>query len=247
MAADNAHQFALYVESLTKFLETAKSCFIELKDEAIIHRIIHVLRLTANDHVTLFDSALHASVLLKTIQKKSVGLEIINTQKNQSYTPHITFFFPLLKKDAFEAALYNLTALGVQIIQIYACTKTASFASYSHERAQRIMIAAAEQSKQFIIPEIRHAVTYSKLLQTHVAQSFFFADQQGMHAYETITTLKSQNRTALTLMVGPEGDLTTAEKQDIASHATLLRLTPTILRSEDALSLMTGMIRALFS
>jgi RsmE family RNA methyltransferase len=49
-------------------------------------------------------------------------------------------------------------------------------------------------------------------------------------------------------MVGPEGDLTHAEKEFLKEkNVVFCRLTPTVIRSKDALMIGLGVLRSLFN
>ncbi len=66
--------------------------------------------------------------------------------------PEIRWCIPLIAKEAFEDIVYNFTAMGVASIQPLVTEKVKRSWGGDRERARldRIMIAAAEQSKQFV-------------------------------------------------------------------------------------------------
>jgi len=160
------HIFALYIESLSSLLQkSAAQAELIIVDEQLFHRIITVLRLQMNDRCILFDRIMHATcVLAGFIGKKQLHFNILSQKTNTIYTPEITFLLPVLKRDDYENALYTLVELGVNTIQLVFTQKTASHwdAMRDTERARRIMIAAAEQSKNFAFPTFKQPISFEK-------------------------------------------------------------------------------------
>src|SRR5204863_10150676 len=116
-------------------------------------------------------------------------------------SPKITVFLPALKKDALETALYQLTVLGINHIQLYTSSKAyrESISPTFKERWQRIMIAAAEQSKQLVLPILSSPITFEKILEIPHENPLYFADPEGVSCSELISSLKNKP-SALSLM-----------------------------------------------
>lgn len=241
----NAHLFAVYFQSLSEL--PVKNGTLTASNKELAHRIFRVLRLTTDESVILFDrTQVMVIKLLATSKGDQLHATITEKIPLTPLIPAITVFLPLLKKEALEAALSHLTCVGVSHIQLYTSQKThaSHFNSTYYERLQRIIIAAAEQSKQFSMPEIKTPLSFEQLLKTSIAQPFFYADPEGTPSFNLLSQLHQKKHSSLSIMIGPEGDLTTAEKELLSSCAQFWRLTPTILKAEDALFLFTGMIRA---
>lgn len=242
MVKDNKHEFALFYSDLP--LKKASDTFL-VNDVSLVQRITSVLRLKAGDQLVLFNREAHVQVELKDCLKKNCLVLVKAWNKNKNLFPDITVFLPLLKRDAFESAIYASTALGATKIQLVQTEKTRKWQGQKElERLERIVIAAAEQSKNFDIPLILKPCSLQEALQIHndVPQKLF-ADPTGKCFTEVMkNNNKEQN---ILLFVGPEGDLTTPEKQLLKNNFVFCRLTPTILKSEQALALLLGMVRSL--
>ncbi|HLB40524.1 MAG TPA: RsmE family RNA methyltransferase, partial [Candidatus Babeliales bacterium] len=167
--------------------------------------------------------------------------------------------------EALSAALYSCVELGANQIQLIVTEKSekagAKFSARQLAHLEQIMIAAAEQSKYFCLPELLAPVSLSQFLaapvrprvvknrsvaQTAVANatSQIFFDPTGI----PISVLLPQLAAApnVRLLWGPEGDLTAAEKaQVMAAGFTAGKLTPTILRAAQAVAVGLGLIRSL--
>ncbi len=240
----NKHQFAVFTPDLNK-----------LSTPELYHRIIRVLRLNTGDQVIIFDRKQHVLAELSTITKNNLALKFIGSLvANQDLKPEITVCLPLLKREALEAALYSCVELGANTIQLLVTAKSEpagqKYSAGNFERLEKIMIAAAEQSKNFKIPELLAPVKLDSFLKS---ESFFsakiktgkiFFDISGVPALALIPEAKSANQ--IFCLWGPEADLTSIEKELVlAAGFKFSKLTPTVLRASQAVALGLGLIRSL--
>lgn len=159
---------------------------------------------------------------------------------------------PTLKKEAYEEALYSLTEIGIQEIQPVITQKSRNISSAIDGkeviRYEKIIIAAAEQSKNFVLPRLLPTFTFDQLifkLASIQANKIFF-DVTGQSIGDLIPKLCTEHKTLpIVAMCGPEGDLTAAEKQLLHQAGfTFCSLTPTVLRSQQAVAIGAGILRA---
>lgn len=240
MLKDNRHEFALFYSDL---LLQKDSDVVSINDTALVSRITSVLRLKPQDALILFDQMLHAQVLLKDCSRKSCSFSVIAWHKNQDLEPEITVLLPVLKRDALESAIYSCVALGASVVQLVTTEKTRKWQGEKElHRLQRIIIAAAEQSKFFTFPDILAPLSLEDSLTEHSkCKNKLFADPEGDSYLIHLSELdKSKD---FLLCVGPEGDLTISEKKLLQNQFIFCELTPTILKSEQALALMVGVVR----
>lgn len=245
------HEFALYIPLLTSLMQ---NCFpgdcITVTDEAIVHRIKHVLRLAVEEQCTFFDKKVHALVVIQEyVGKKHVSCKILSKEANAHLSPSITFLLPVLKREDFESALYSLTEIGVTTIQLITTDKThggSSFSQKDMDRAHRIVIAAAEQSKNFSYPELVAPVMLSSVPTNALPDARIFFDHNGSCLFSYIQNLRRSLPEDIVLLIGPEGDLSSEEKKIVQSKKFVTcSLTPTVLRSVQAAALGAGLIRSL--
>ncbi len=251
----NKHQFAVFTSDLNK-----------LDTQELYHRIIRVLRLNTGDQVIIFDRKQHVLAELGIITKNNLDLKFINhIAINQELLPEITVCLPLLKREALETALYSCVELGANKIQLLVTAKSEQagqkYSTGTLERLEKIMIAAAEQSKNFKIPELLGPIKLEKLLvqlefqnktraignlqpgKFNIPAKIFF-DISGKPILELISELKLSSK--IFLLWGPEGDLTSTEKALILKTGFIFsKLTPTVLRASQAVALGLGLIRIL--
>jgi 16S rRNA (uracil1498-N3)-methyltransferase len=245
------HEFALFLPNLAELVATKRAGdALRIQDEQVYHRIVHVLRLSPQETIIAFDNHVHVYGTIEAlIPKKSVNIIISAVTKNKEQTPHITLCLPLLKREAFEDAVYSAVELGVNTIQLLNTHKgqrSWSGAKDMH-RAHNIVIAAAEQSKNFALPIINepHDVAHAVDTLSKGTFNICFA-VQGKPLFEGVTSVREHSPSHITLFVGPEGDFTEHEYALMEKSGMLFcALTPTILRTQQAVAVGVGAVRAL--
>ncbi len=248
MKSVDTHEFAFYTDSLRTIDTEFRLEIFPLEDTEVIHRIVHVLRLEKGTSIILFDAQYHMRATIATIDRRSITLRVEKIDTNKPLNPEIHWLLPLLKRDAFEEALYSLTELGATSIQPLLTQKTTRFWSGEKEsvRSQKIISAAAEQSKQFSLPHLEPIISLELwLLKSQKPQTTkIFFDPAGKHLKEIVALCEKQH--ALIACAGPEGDLTYEEKRLLEDQGFLFcALTPTVLRAQQAVAVGLGALRSL--
>ncbi len=246
---ERAHEFAFYSPAVSSIHQEASLDIYELADPELVHRIGTILRLEKGDKFILFDSHFHLKATIIGFDgKRSLTIQLHEIEKNKRLTPEIHWLLPLLKRDAFEEAFYTLTELGATSIQPLLTQKTTRlWADKEFTRGQKIMIAATEQSKQFVLPYVYPVIPLDMwLFKTHppfVAKIFF--DPAGISLREALTLIEGQKMHGIIACVGPEGDLTYEEKLMLTDQGFIFcSLTPTILRAHQAITVGLGALRS---
>lgn len=249
---DQRHEFALFVENLSVLVaHVSVGSMFTIVDEKLFHRMMTVLRLSGGEQCIFFDRKMHvSSVVQEYTAKKNITCTVVSKQNNMQIMPHVTFLLPLLKRDDFEQVLYALTEVGVSTIQLVSTQKGQSCINNQKDsdRIHRIIIAAAEQSKNFMYPHLKSPISLSAgaLLHNNDAVTKIFFDPSGCSLLPIMQNLQKETLRTIVLLIGPEGDLTIQEKNMIASQGFIFcSLTPTILRAAQAAALGAGMVRSL--
>lgn len=244
---DREHEFALYLDSLSQAVAD-QADLLRIVDVALMHRIVHVLRLEKGDTLVLFDQNIHVKATIESIEKKGIVCIMQVAEQNNVVTPHITVWLPILKREAFEEAIYALVELGVNEIQLMLTAKEQRHWTGQKEmqRIHNIMVAAAEQSKNFAMALVHEPRTLAELLAaTNEARGIFF-DVEGEALLEVASTIREHTYERYVIAVGPEGDLLDSEKFQLQKASFLfVRLTPTVLRAQQALAVGVGAVRSL--
>jgi 16S rRNA (uracil1498-N3)-methyltransferase len=239
------HEFAIYVQSLDIINNQ-----LTINDEFLYHRIVRILRFNVGDEFILFDKKTNVLFEIIQINKKNLTLQAIKKEDNKIFSPNITVCVSILKKEAFEEAIYFCSELGANVIQPIITQKSnqKKFDSKDLQRYEKIIISAAEQSKNFNLVELKKPL----MLADYIGQSYdnkaqkLFFDANGKLLIEIINEVK--NNKSLILFIGPEGDLTSEEKELLKNNNFIFcKLTPTILRAQSAVMLSLGIFRSFFN
>ena len=242
MIQDNKHEFAFHCHNLTAMTDEPGD--ITITSDELFHRFKHVVRIKAGESVILFDKECNVSFLFLRCEGKNKVLGIWKDKKiNKQILPVITFILPLLKNDALSDAIYSLTEVGITTIQLVETVKTQNLCTPKLlEKLERVAIAAAEQSKDFAYPTILPPVDLSDWLMEPRQGNKFHFDVTGVPFASWYVPIDPQQH--YYVLVGPEGDLTHEEKALVKkSGFQACLLTPTVLRSTRAVSLVSGLFR----
>jgi 16S rRNA (uracil1498-N3)-methyltransferase len=243
------HQFALFFKNLSDSIKNLKKDqLFTIHDEEIVHRIVSVLRLQKDEEIILFDKKIHVFIILQDISKKNIQVLFKEKKETIDLKPKISFILPLLKKEALEESIYSLAEIGAQEIILAITEKSRqNLTEKELQRLDKILIAAAEQSKNFSMPQVippEYLADIAQKSEKQPIQKLFF-DPQGSFINQSFANLTDKKD--FILCIGPEGDLTEAEKNQLKKAAfNFISLTPTILRASQAVAIAAGLMRSWF-
>lgn len=229
-----AHQFACFLSHLVK---NNKNVPFSIEDEGILHRLKNVLRLEQGESIMLFNRDLQATFEIREFLKKSIqGTLSACLPHEQKNSRKVTVFLPLLKKEHLQEALYGLCEVGVFAIQLVHVQKAhiKIWSPKDHEKAEKTIISAAEQSKNFTYPVLLAPITLDKALaQSDNKQVRIMLDAQGESVFSLHENIERDEK--VSLFVGPEADFADKEKELLLkAGVTSCKLTQTILRAYQA-------------
>lgn len=240
------HEFALFFERLPAALKNGDSFLVQ--EEELVHRMVHVLRMHAGERVLFFSRETVVLAEITDMQKRQIAGVVLEKRVHVPLTPEISWYLPLVDREAFDTSISVLTSLGASAITPVITEKSSQKLHRSNDRLERVMIAAAEQSKQFVFPKINDVVPFSAIdISSNDGESItLFFDPTGIPAFEIMEEMRVKQIKKITCFVGPEGDLTDREKDFLQQKGVkFCALTPTILRVEQAILVGMGMMRSL--
>jgi 16S rRNA (uracil1498-N3)-methyltransferase len=215
-----------------------------VEDSNLAHRLYKVLRLRAGQRCIFFGKQFVSHITLRELKDGYVGFDIENVHIITPLQPTINLWLAMLDRQALEDAVYTATALGAHTITLIITSKVrrTALTPLERDRLQRIMIAAAEQSKQWHIPALIELTDWQHQVPS---TGCILGDQKGTPLLQHLTHLKSHR--PATLIIGPEGDFTTDEKNILAqAGVTNCQLVPSVLRSQDAVVVGLGILRSIY-
>lgn len=244
------HEFCFYSEDISLFLlQKTEQETIVVTDQQMWHRLKHVIRAQPPVQLIIFDKNMVARVILLSLETKHrLILQLQQILEQSIITPHITLLLPLLKKEALADAFYTATELGAQNIQLVTTTTSQHVWHEVRDlaRYEKVMIAAAEQSKQFILPTVHHPQPLHMALDSLPVHTFrIHCDPQGASLWDILGTIKEQGAAQIVISIGPEGDVTSCERELLYKNRFIpCALTPTVLRATQALVVSLGAVRS---
>jgi 16S rRNA (uracil1498-N3)-methyltransferase len=250
------HIFALYAERSLTLLSTrhlGQPCSI--RDQEIWHRLSHVLRARPGDEFVLFDDQKVIHLQLQSLSTKGTVQGVMQQLwEAQPLAPAINLFMGLVRREAWSDVMYYAAQMGVVTVTplISAKTQREWGGERELERMKSVMVAACEQAHQFVIPQINKPVTIDEALHQHefvasATTASVYGCVEGKAFFSTLQTIVTQNPSTLNIVIGPEGGFTAAESTVLEKSGVRgMALTPTILRSQDAVAVCVGAFRSSF-
>ena len=238
------HIFSFYSPEVisTVWVEGAT---ISVRNEDLVHRLVKVVKVQDEDICILFDGAVHATVTILEVTKKDIKIRVDELRNNIVIKPAITFLLPLLKKEALEEAVYSLCEIGVNQIQLVATAKSRSLLAIlpkELDRLRGIVIAAAEQSKNYSFPKLLEPKNFQDvvgLIPSGIERIVF--DVSGKSFFDIHKNTAGKN---VVLSVGPEGGHTDEELDFLKGQGfDTCALTQTTLRAVQAVAISSGLFR----
>ncbi len=196
------------------------------------HYVANVMRLKLGSRINFFNKDGEWEGEIIFIQKDKVEVKFIKKIKEANNSSKIELAICLVKKTPMENILQKSTELGVSKI-IPIVSERTEVKDLNYERAKKIVIEATEQSNQLNPPEISEIKKLKDFLKNLDSSSkLLFADVNSQNI------LKDDNikKGALSVLIGPEGDFSPAERESILKvpNVKSFTISKNILRSDTA-------------
>lgn len=189
---------------------------ILISDKDLIHQISKVLRLRIGDQIIILDnSGFEYLVNLEKINDKIEGFVREKIKNENEPNKKIVLCQSLLKSDKFEQVLKFCTNLGISefIPFISKNSIVKEISPHKLERYQKIIRESAEQSGRAILPKLKEAMDFEKLINLLREK-----DDLKLIAWEkekktTLSELRGEIKKTKTiyLLIGPEGGFAEGE------------------------------------
>ncbi|TAL13886.1 16S rRNA (uracil(1498)-N(3))-methyltransferase [Patescibacteria group bacterium] len=205
---------------------------VAITDKEIINQITHVLRLGKGDSITLCDGKLtEATATIISFDKKSITLAIEHIHVGERESKILaTLYCAILKRENFELVAQKATEIGVSAIVPIISQRTVKL-DLRHERLQKIIKEAAEQSGRTVVPMLHPAISLKDALEKLPSNhSAFFFDASGEPVKQTAQITKE-----ISIFIGPEGGWDGSELALAKTHHCIIKsLGNLTLRAETA-------------
>tara|TARA_B100001175_G_scaffold25032_1_gene18557 strand:+ start:153 stop:863 length:711 start_codon:yes stop_codon:yes gene_type:complete len=197
------------------------------------HYVVNVMRLKRGSNINFFNKEGEWISEIVFLEKDRVEVKFLNRVKESFKSSNIELGICLVKKNPMEMILQKATELGVtKIIPII--SERTEVKELNHERANKIVIEATEQSNQLIPPEISKIVKLKDFIHNlDVSSKLLFAD---VNCKKSLKKEEMKDKNLKTILIGPEGDFSPSERKMILEKKNTISfsLSRNILRSETA-------------
>jgi len=196
------------------------------------HYLVNVMRAKRGVNVNFFNKNGEWLSEIVFLEKDRVEVKFLSKIKENTNTHNVELAICLVKKNAMEIILQKATELGIKKI-IPIISERTEVKEINFERATKIVIEATEQSNQLEPPEISEILKLKDFLNINTNKKIFFADINSDYNLEKKDFKEGESATVL---VGPEGDFSPAERELILNGSTTVpfSLSKNILRTDTA-------------
>ena len=211
-----------------------KSLSINLKDKldkSQSHYISKVMRIKESEVFSLFNSNGEWEAKILNISKSLVEFSITKQLRQKEYPKELWLAFSPIKSNYFNFMIQKATELGVTKFLPIIFDRTV-VRKINKERLEKVIIEAGEQSNRINIPSIEEPKSLKKFLDDK-KMDLIFTD---LNSKTNKLDLKKLTNNPSCVIVGPEGDFSETEREEILSYngVQAIKINENILRSETA-------------
>ncbi len=205
-----------------------------------------VLRLRVGDPLEIADGLGRvADARIASVERNEVAVDIESIRDESARLPiRLTIGLALLRGERFDLAVQKLTEIGVSsIIPLAAQHCVVSYAvdrewERRATRLRRIAIEATEQSERTTVPLIEQPASIADILRNSNDEPLFALIERSDD--EPLPLADVEPFESATILIGPEGGWSEAERGLLREHTKSVTLGPFILRSETAAIVAAG-------
>ena len=220
-----------YSESLSINLEASL-------DKSQSHYLSKVMRINIGQSFSLFNQSGEWQAKIKEINKGIVEFSVIKKLRSANNERDVWLAFAPIKLNYLNLIIQKATELGVtKFIPII--TERTIVRKLNDKRLNKIIIEASEQSNRLKVPKLEKILKLNEFLRLNQNTSIIFGD---LNTDNSKINFKSSG--PLCILIGPEGDFTLKERENILKLKKLipLKINQNILRSETAAISMISII-----
>ena len=220
------------------FQESLSLNLISKLDKPQSHYLCKVMRINIGQSFFLFNQKGEWEAKIKDINKGIVEFSIIKKLRSANNEREIWLAFAPIKLNYLNLMIQKATELGVtKFIPIL--TERTIVRKLNDKRLNKIITEASEQSNRLKIPKLEKILKLNEFLKLNQNINIIFGD---LNTDNSKINFKSSD--PLCILIGPEGDFTVKERENILKLKKLipLKINHNILRSETAAISMISII-----
>ena len=199
-------------------------------DKSQSHYLSKVMRVNTGEKFSLFNQNGEWEAKIDKIIKGIVEFSISKKIRSNTNEKEIWLAFAPIKLNYLNLMIQKATELGVtKFIPIL--TERTIVRKINEKRVNKIIIEASEQSNRLKVPQLEEIIKLDDFLKFNQKTNIIFGD---LNTNNKKLNIKSTE--PLCILIGPEGDFTTQEREKILKLKNIipLKINENILRSETA-------------
>ena len=219
----------------------SESLYINLKsklDKTQSHYIYKVMRIKEGQNFSLFNQSGEFEAKVENILRGIVEFTIKKKLRSVVNSREIWLAFTPIKLNYLNLMIQKSTELGVTRF-IPLLSERTVVRKINEKRLNKIIVEASEQSNRLNLPVLDKLKTLEEFLKENIQTTILFGDLNSDNKKINI-----QNEDPICVLIGPEGDFSTKEREIISKTKNVipLNINKNILRSETAAISMISII-----
>tara|TARA_B100001175_G_scaffold297558_1_gene287404 strand:- start:115 stop:816 length:702 start_codon:yes stop_codon:yes gene_type:complete len=227
------------VNNIRLFFPESLSTNLILKlDKSQSHYLTKVMRINIGKNFSLFNQNGEWEAEITKITKGIVEFLITKKIRSNDNQKEIWLAFAPVKLNYLNLMIQKGTELGVSKF-IPILTERTIVRKINEKRLNKIIVEASEQSNRLKVPKLEEIIKLDNFLNFNQKTNIIFGDLNTNNK-----KLNINNINPLCILIGPEGDFTTKEREKILKFKNIipLKINENILRSETAAISMISII-----
>ena len=199
-------------------------------DKPQSHYVNKVMRIKMNEVFSLFNSSGEWEAKILNISKNIVEFNITKELRQKENIKELWLAFSPIKSNYFNFMIHKATELGITKFLPIIFDRTV-VRKINKDRIKKVIIEAAEQSNRINVPSIEEPQNLKSFLNNNI--DLIFTD---LNSENKKLDLKKFIRKQTCIIIGPEGDFSEVEREQILSFKGVqpIKINENILRSETA-------------
>ena len=202
------------------------------------HYLSKVMRLGSGQKFSLFNESGEWVAKVDDINKGIVEFTVQKKLRSAENDKEIWLAFTPIKLNYLNLMIQKATELGItRFIPIL--TERTVVRKLNEKRIHKIIAEASEQSNRLNIPKLDKIIKLENFLKSNQNIYVVFGDLNSER-----TKLNLEKKEPICILIGPEGDFTVKERENILKHKKIfpIKINKNILRSETAAISMISIV-----
>ena len=227
------------MSNIRLFFEKSLSLNFNSKlDKTQSHYLSKVMRINVGQSFSLFNQSGEWEAKVLNINKGIVEFTVVKKLRSAENEKEIWLAFAPIKLNYLNLMIQKATEIGVtRFIPIL--TERTVVRKLNEKRINKIIIEASEQSNRLKVPSLDKLTKFDTFLKSNQNTNIIFGDLNTDNK-----KLDLKNKDPLCILIGPEGDFSIKERENISKLKKIipLKINDNILRSETAAISMISII-----